>query len=143
MARKPLKKPPSQRHGYRPGGGHRFRPLNFSAVELDAAYETSARAGGPEPVVFVVNLDDAIGGKLADQFSAPEHIAKLKNEYRHSPEAPRLTFAVDRFQDALAILTCNVENAAQILETPIPPDHFRVIVIDRGGVTCHPRPIPG
>ena len=142
MARKPLKKPPSQRHGYQPGG-HRFRPLNFSAIELDVAYETSARAGGPEPVVFVVNLDDVIGGKLADQFSPADHIAEIKNEYRHSPDAPRFTFAVDRVKDALAILTWNYENAAQILETPIPPDHFRVIVVDRGGATCHPRPIPG
>ena len=47
MPKKPLGKPPSQRSGYRPGGGHRFRPLNFSAVELDVAYESTATSGAP------------------------------------------------------------------------------------------------
>jgi hypothetical protein len=143
MARKPPGKPPSQRHGYRPGGGHRFRPLNFSAVELDVAYERTVSAKTPDPVVFVINLDDEIGAKLARETFGSETVAEIRTDYRHGPEAPRLTFASECVEDASAILGFHFENCAKVLETPIPPGHFRVIVIDRGGVTCHPRPIPG
>jgi hypothetical protein len=143
MARKPLGKPPSQRAGRSPGASHRFRPLNLSAVEMDVAYERSARTGHPDTVVFVVNLDDELGGKLGRKVSGPEYIAEIKSDYRGRPEAPRLTFAAESVEDASAILSFHFEGGEKVLEAPIPPGHFRVVVIDRGGATCHPRPIPG
>jgi len=100
-------------------------------------------AGHPEPVVFVVNLDDEIGGNLGHQVSGSERVAEIKSDYRQRPEAPRLTFAAESVKDAFAILIFHLENANAVLQAPIPPGHYRVVVVDRGGATCHPRPIPG
>ena len=142
MPKQPRGKPPSQRSGYRPSGGGRFRPLNFSAIELDVAYEKTATARHPEPVVFVINLDDEIGGNLGREVCGSDQVAEIKSDFRQRPEAPRMTFAVESAEDALVILSSHFEDAT-LLEAPIPPGHYRVVVIDRGGVTCHPCPVPG
>ena len=96
----------------------------------------------PEPVVFLINADDEVGGKLGCEMIGRELVAEIAGDFRHTPYATSLTLGVESVEGAVAILSFCFENAATDLGTPPPAGHYRLVIVDRGGITCRSRPIP-
>jgi hypothetical protein len=142
MPKKPRGKPPSQRRGHIPGGAHRQKPLQFDGLLLDAAFAKTVSPTSPEPAVFVINADDEVGGKLGREMLGRELVAEIAEDFRHKPYATSLTLGIASVEGAVAILSFCFESAAADLEAPLPPGHYRLVIVDRGGLTCRSRPIP-
>jgi hypothetical protein len=142
MPKKPRGKPPSQRPGHPPGGAHRQKPLRFDWRILDATFAKTVTPTSPEPVVFLINADDEVGGKLGREMLGSEIVEEIVEDFRHTPHATTLTLGAESVKGAAAILSFWFENAAADLETPLPPGHYRLVIVDRGGLTCRSRPIP-
>jgi hypothetical protein len=96
----------------------------------------------PEPVVFLINADDEVGGKLGRQMIGRELVAEIADDFRHTPHATALTLGVETVKGTAEILSSCFENVAAALETPLPPGHYRLVIVDRGGMACRFRPIP-
>jgi hypothetical protein len=142
MPKKPRGKPPSQRPGHLPGGAHRQKPLQFDGGTLDVIFAKTVSPTSPAPVVFLINADDEVGGKLGREMLGRELVAEIAEDFRHTPYATSLTLGVESVEGAVAILSFSFENASADLETPLPPGHYRLVIVDRGGMACRSRPIP-
>jgi hypothetical protein len=142
MPKKPRGIPPSQRTGHRPGGAHRYRPLRIDPLILDLTYQRTLSSKSPQPVVFLINTDDPVGAKLGLEMVGREAFEEASGDYRHSPEAARLTLGVESEEDAVAILSFTFPGTAAAFKTPLPPEHYRVVVVEAGEMKLHSRPIP-
>jgi hypothetical protein len=142
MPKKPRGKPPSQRPGHLPGGAHRQRPLKIDGFTIDAAFKQAVSPKSPEPAVLVINADDELGGKLGREIVGARIVADVAEDFRHTHYATTLNLGVGSAESAGDILSDYFENAAADLKTPMPPEHYRVVVVDHGEMTCLFRPIP-
>lgn len=142
MSKKPRGKPPSQRSGHRPGGAHRQKPMDYDGRLIDTTYAKTITRTSPEPVVLVINADDEVGYRLACEVVGPERVREVADDYRHLPRATTLTLGVESQEGAAAILGFLFQEAKVDLDQPLPPDSFRVVIVDGGGMTCRSRSIP-
>ena len=136
------RKPPSQRPGRRPGGLHRYKPLRLAPSMLDATYLQTWSRESPEPVVLLLNLDDPNGDEILREIAGSRSYQRLREESCDGPDAPSIGLGIKNAEDAATILLPHFECAMELLETPIPPGHYRVVVIDVGEMRCLSRPIP-
>jgi hypothetical protein len=142
MPKKPRGKPPSHRAGHRSSGAQPQKPVDYNETLIDTAYVRTLSPEDPDPVVLVINADDEVGRRLAFDVLGSDTVREIDHDYRHRPRAATTILGVQSQQAVGAILSFQFPDAERDLEQPLPAGHFRVVVVDGGGIICRSRPIP-
>jgi hypothetical protein len=141
MAEKPRGKPPSQRAGHRSGGAQPQKPVDYNETLVDTAYVQALSPESPRPVVLVINADTEAGYRLACEVIGSATVHEIADDYRHRPRAATVFLGVPSQEKAGTILSFQFPDAIMDLDQPLPAGHFRVVVVDGGGMICRSRPI--
>jgi hypothetical protein len=96
----------------------------------------------PEPVVLVINADEPIVRRVALDALGSTTLHEIDRDYRDRPRAATAVLGVPGQEGASTILSFYFPDALTELDQPLPAGHFRVVVVDGGGITCRSRPIP-
>ena len=81
-AEETARKTAQPRRYHHPGVRHRQKPLKFDGGMLDVTYARTVSPKCPEPVVFLINADDEVGGKLGREMLGRELVADIADDFR-------------------------------------------------------------
>jgi hypothetical protein len=116
--------------------------VDYNETNIDLAYVQTLAPKSPEPVVLVVNADDAVGRRLAFEILGSATMHEIDDDYRRRPRAATTILGLESQEAVGTVLSFCFPDATKDLDQPLPAGHFRVVVVDGGRITCRSRPIP-
>jgi hypothetical protein len=116
--------------------------VDYNETLVGTAYVQALSPESPRPVVLVINADNEAGYRLACEVIGSATVHEIADDYRHRRRAATMILGVPSQEAVGTILSYQFPDAITDLDQPLPTGHFRVAVVDGGGMICRSQPIP-